>query len=270
MDGSDLHSRHMRLGRGVNMHKTTRFRFSTVTATAALLMLLILGSAGIALAITNGQPDGNAHPYVGLVVFDVGGGPAWRTTGILISPTIVVTAGHGTDGADAARVWFDTDLTGNTEYPFGGSTSTEGTPYTHPDFCIGCGKGLPAWDTHDVGVVVLDEPVYLSEYAELATEDMVVRGGGRPYWQGDLIRQFAPSKLIASKHKHGDEFIKLTANPAQGKGGATFGDSGGPVLINGTNTAIAINSYITNYNAAGVTYAHRLDTASVLEWIASF
>jgi hypothetical protein len=151
----------------------TTYRISTVGIVAALLMLLVLGSTGAALAITNGQPDGNDHPYVGLVVFDYNGVPAWRTTGILISPTIVVTAGHGTDDADGARVWFDSDLTGNAEYPFGGSTSTEGTPHTHPDFCTGCGKGLPRWDTNDVGVVVLDEPVILSEYAELALPGMV-------------------------------------------------------------------------------------------------
>jgi hypothetical protein len=84
------------------------------------------------------------------------------------------------------------------------------------------------------------------------------------------MRHFAPAQLIASKHVHGDEFIKITANPGQGKGGSTFGDSGGPVLIHGTNTVIAINSYVTSYNATGVTYAHRMDISSALDWIAGF
>jgi hypothetical protein len=96
------------------------------------------------------------------------------------------------------------------------------------------------------------------------------RGGGRPYWWGYLIRQFAPAELIASKHRHSDEFTKITANPARGKGGVTFGDSGGPILLSGTNTFIAINSYVTNYNATGVTYANRMDMSSVLGWIAGF
>ena len=34
--------------------------------------------------------------------------------------------------------------------------SITGAAYTHPDFCIGCGNGLVRFDTHDVGVVVLD------------------------------------------------------------------------------------------------------------------
>ena len=38
---------------------------------AALALALVVSTVGIAGAITNGQPDGDNHPYVGLVVFDV-------------------------------------------------------------------------------------------------------------------------------------------------------------------------------------------------------
>ena len=65
------------------MDKKTGYHLSTLGAVGALLMLFALGFAGAALAITNGQPDGDAHPYVGLVVFDVGGSPAWRTSGTI-------------------------------------------------------------------------------------------------------------------------------------------------------------------------------------------
>jgi len=54
-----------------------------------------------------------------------------------------------------------------------------------------------------------------------------------------------------------------------GKGGTTFGDSGGPVLLAGTNTILAVNSFVTNYNCDGVTYSNRIDTYA-LEWINSF
>jgi hypothetical protein len=256
---------------------------------AGLFAILLLGAGGAALAITNGQPDGDAHPYVGLLVVDVGGAPAYRGTGFLISPRVFVTAGHMTDGADGARVWFVSDLTGNPEYPYGGSTSVEGVPYTHPDHCIDCAQGLPGFDTHDVGVVILDEPVNLSEYAELPAAGLVdalammteveivgyglqslERGGGQPVWTGEKMRRIASARLITAKHRLSDEFVRLTANPAQGKGGATFGDNGGPVLLAGTNTVVANHSFIPNYNAAGITYAQRMDTVSVLEWIMSF
>ena len=35
----------------------------------AIALVAVLGVAGIAYAITNGVPDGDSHPYVGLLVF---------------------------------------------------------------------------------------------------------------------------------------------------------------------------------------------------------
>ena len=92
-----------------------------------LALALVLSLVGVASAITNGQPDAGRHPYVGLLVFDDADGPAWRCSGALIAPTIVLTAGHCTDGAVAARFWFYEDVTYNNVpfplYPYGGSGS---------------------------------------------------------------------------------------------------------------------------------------------------
>ena len=99
-----------------------------------LVLVLVLGSLGVAQAIVLGWPDGDEHPYVGMMVADVDGEPAWRCSGTLIAPTVFLTAGHCVFGADAARVWFDTDLTDNPEYPYGGVTSIKGTPIAHPGY----------------------------------------------------------------------------------------------------------------------------------------
>ena len=45
----------------------------------AIALVAVLGVAGIAYAITNGVPDGDNHPYVGLVLFyDEDNVPLWR------------------------------------------------------------------------------------------------------------------------------------------------------------------------------------------------
>jgi hypothetical protein len=96
------------------------------------------------------------------------------------------------------------------------------------------------------------------------------QGGGPRYpADGAFTRYYAPTQLKASNHVHSDEYIKLTANPAQGKGGTCFGDSGGPNFLGGSETILAVNSYVTNGNCAGVTYSNRIDTYA-LDFITGF
>jgi hypothetical protein len=78
---------------------------------------------------------------------------------------------------------------------------------------------------------------------------------------------YAPSQLIQSNDVISAEFLKLTANPGQGKGGTCFGDSGGPILDG--NKVLGVNSFVTNANCAGVTYSNRVDTHDALEFINS-
>lgn len=105
------------------------------------------------------------------MVFDVEGVPAWRCTGTLLSPTVMLTAGHCTFGTSGGRVWFDADVgagrPGN-GYPFAGGTGIEFAEiHTHPDF------NPAAFYLFDVGVVILSEPVYLDTYGVLADEGLL-------------------------------------------------------------------------------------------------
>jgi hypothetical protein len=265
-----------------------------IAFTIAVVIAMSLCIVGVASAITNGQPDGDNHPYVGLLVFDSAPGtPGWRCSGALIAPKVVLTAGHCTDGAVAARFWPYEDVTYDhfpfPLYPYGGpgSGAIEGTAYTNPEYRspdnpYGGGNGLPAFSYRDTGVVVLNEPVVMVEYAALPTAGLVdtlqnktgidfvgygvqyqaqIPGNQLPQpppyyrWTGPRVRMYAPSELVSGNFVHSAEYMRLALNPGGRSGGTCFGDSGGPDLLGGTNTVLAVNSYVTNVNCAGVGYS---------------
>ena len=80
----------------------------------------------------------------------------------------------------------------------------------------------------------------------------------------------SPSELISGNFVHSAEFVRFALNASGGSGGTCFGDSGGPDLLGGTDTVLAVNSYVTNINCSGVGYSARVDVPAVLAWIRTF
>jgi V8-like Glu-specific endopeptidase len=209
----------------------------------------------------------------------------------LIAPRVFLTAGHCVgDGATGARVWFDTDMTNNDEYPYGGETSIEGTPIPHPDYEWGLS------DPHDVGLVILDKPATGIEFATLPDPDLltqlkkdrILEGGYglkdgvyfRSVGYGGTLESWPPPVLeyVKIRRVSESEYVALTKTTLHlsqkavfDESGSCFGDSGGPVFYvdsEGNETIVAVTSSgDAQCVATGLNY--RIDVPKILEWIYS-
>lgn len=259
------------------------------TVVLMLLTLMVVGAAP-ADAITDGELDGNGHPYVGLMVAqDASGRPLWRCSGTLMSPTVFLTAGHCTESPAAhVEIWFAADVDAGRPgngYPLNGEVG--GTPFTHPQY------DPNRFFIRDLGVVVLDTAFPMSRYGALPSTDQLDSLANRrgqqdvtftavgyglqksfpdaASWQtqAQRIRMVATPKLNQINTGFVGDFSLLLSNNAN-TGGTCFGDSGGPNFIGRSNVIGGVTSYGINGNCAGTGGVYRVDRSWNLTWLATF
>ena len=276
-----------------------------------VLLAVIAVFATPALAITNNWVEDNEHPFVGLAVFyDADGEFLWRCSGSLISPTKFLTAGHCADtaeGAASARVYFQQDAGAHydpvtqldpvTGYPETCAPGTLGVvcATSHQIFNYGFANFAGFPNTHDAGLLILDQPISLPEYGQLpqpgtldnlgtarGTKDTVftVSGYGLTYSSQPHSavpnisfreRLMARSTLVNLNSGQNDGFNVQTQGNGNGRGGTCSGDSGGPVFLGGpaSNLIVAVTSFGLNALCRGTDFAYRVDNPDVLNWINS-
>ena len=269
------------------MKRLTSFFASAVLSCAALP----------SFAVTFGEPDGNAHPFVGNILFERAEG-YFSCTGTLLSPTVMLTAGHCTEefGVPNLRTWvkFTPDIT----FAHGCAPGdhkcrnrflddpkngwTKAAAYPHPqydDF-----NRFP--QTFDVGIVVLSKPMPMATYGTLAPigfletirkaadNSFTVVGYGLqgivgPFASDDWRRDVGTVTLAeVSSFSTGGQSAKFTNNPGT-DGGSCFGDSGGPVFYKNTTAIVAVVSWgITP--CIGVDYQFRTDIPTTQDFVGSF
>jgi hypothetical protein len=264
--------------------------------TVLLALSLTIGAAGSTGAVTDGQLDGDGHPWVVLLLMEVGGEPAFRCSGTLLSATVLLTAGHCTNAFPdepytGMRVFTESDVQagiGTTNnYPNAGPNAVEAVSWAaHPLY-----ETAPFF-VHDVGVVILEAPgVVLDEYGTLPSVNQFdafkTRRGLQNVWFTSvgygLQQSFpTPASFLANNSRtryvaypkllqinvpgFTGDFSMLLSNNAN-TGGTCFGDSGGPNFLRDSTVVAGITSFGINGNCAGTGGVFRTDRQNVLDFI---
>ena len=265
---------------------------------------LTVTAAAPAAAVTGGRDTGpNLYQNVGLILFYAEDG-RFRCSATLVSPTVLLTAGHCTDGTlGKTLVTFDHDIAKQAPTPFpvaadpsDGYTQAEieaagylsGTASTHPDYSNF--TDLDNWN--DVGVIVLDRSITtlpLSPLADVGTLDEIAQrqfvktlftavGYGTEVRKPDSGPQKPTPMSFPLRRQYADmpgqkltpQVFQTNGNPndPRGDGGTCFGDSGGPVFLDGE--VVGVTSYTYTSNCRYLGGYQRVDIPVVEAWLDTF
>ncbi len=274
---------------------------------AALIASWSLFAAQPAAAVTGSFHEDFEHTYVGLAVFyDAQGNFTHRCSGSLISPSVFLTAGHCTDDADNlsyARIYFQqeagTQLDVTLDPPMDPTTG-------YPETCIPadspyCVTGQRLYDygfdnfagfpnTRDAGIIVLDSPVtFATDFASLAApgslDQLATRRGQDVFFtvsgygisdnwpttkpvESYRERLMATARLQNLRNQWTNGYnIQISGAQGNDRGGICSGDSGGPVLVRGTDIIAGITSFGKHEQCLGNGYAYRVDQQALIDWI---
>jgi hypothetical protein len=264
-------------------------------------LALALAGTEPALAIDNGVPDGDTHPNVGLLAFDVdaeGETPPFALcTGSVISDSVFLTAAHcitaipdvqwvvtlegGSPGDPLTTPGFFPD-----DFPFAVTVPVYRSigAAVHPDF----GAGLSR--ENDLAVVLFPEgtfghvtPVELPTAGLL--DDLAAQGGlhgrnvtlvgygtdaevGPPRYFARGYRQTATAPIQAVTPR----WLRIQqTTAATSQGALCLGDSGSPQFLGGSDSNLVVSTFSHHPTTCGGTSrAQRLDTASAREFLSRF
>lgn len=256
-------------------------------------------------AVTDGTLDADGHPGVVLLLMEVANKPAFRCSATLLTPTVVLTAGHCTNNFPGSpytgmRVFTESDVQGgigtSNNYPFAGDNAVEAVSWAaHPEY-----ENAPFF-VHDVGVVILASPgvvLQSSQYGTLPAEnqldDLKTRRGLQDTTftavgyglqesfpdpasflaNNSRTRYMATPQLIQINVPGFTGPFSMLLSNNHATGGTCFGDSGGPNFLGSGRTETTIVAGITSFgingNCAGTGGVFRTDRKDVLDFVKKY
>jgi hypothetical protein len=273
-------------------------------AVAALGLAVV---ATPATAITWGAPDGDDHPNVVALLFVQNGVGYFSCSGTLLTPYVVLTAGHCTEGGGEVNsvtyVRNDADIDAAIASELPGYPGV--TAWLDATWVAGQAVPHPEYDdyaefpnTFDIGLVLLEQPIYVAEYGAMpygGQFDYLRKARGKiserqarivgyglqgriPAFAGDDFVRYAATSAVtglAVSNTIGEQNFKFTNNPGKGSGsgGTCSGDSGGPAFyidpVTGaeTNIVMAVNSYGIAPQCNGNDYQFRTDIDDAQDFV---
>ena len=264
--------------------------FRAALSVAAVVMVLP-AAALPAVGITGGEVD-TTHTNVGFIRFTTVDG-RFRCSGTLISQTVVLTAGHCTEGpATNVYVSFDDNLQPD---PLQAGITPEEKAAREAHYITGTAHPDPGWTgklslskQHDQGVVVLDAPAsskwrgitpaplapvgFLDgNQGELKNETFTLVGYGVDIGEkkAQIILQARHSTTSYLKNVQGEVVVfQINDKDSKAGGGSCFGDSGGPVFLDGYGLGDA--SYVNSFSCNATGSYQRVDTVYSREFLDQF
>jgi hypothetical protein len=273
-------------------------------AVAALGLAVV---ATPATAVTWGAPDGDDHPNVVALLFVQNGIGFFSCSGTLLTPYVVLTAGHCTEGGGEVnsvtyvRNDADIDAAFALERPGYPSTTAwlndtwvAGQAVPHPEF----NDFAEFPNTFDIGLILLEQPIYVAEYGAMPSNGQFdylrtargnisnrrarvvgygLQGQIPAFARNEFVRFAATSAVtgLAVSNVIGEQNFKFSNNPGKGSGsgGTCSGDSGGPAFFIDpvtraeTSIVMAVNSYGIAPQCNGNDYQFRTDIDAAQDFV---